>query len=342
LTLACNNRCVFCAQDGVAPRDEQGVRERLERARAAADEVTFVGGEPTLDPGLVEHVALARSLGFRRVGVQTNARRLADAGCAAALAGAGLTDVHVSLHAADARAHDYHTGVDGSFAETMQGIAAARAASLVVVVTTVLTRSSFRGLASLPRALAPRGVAGWVVLVARAAGRAFAASDRVVPRLALAVPFALHAIEAAAALGLPAWIGGAPLCLLGPLASRAIATDARAYAPVCAACPSRGVCPGVDPDYLERFEGDELSARDAPSLPCDRPHVRDMFVGIGELAPVPPRPRAKVALPMLGKVRPAIAEVPAGAEKKSGEALRAILPALFDDAKRAREPNEGR
>lgn len=340
LTLACDNRCVFCAQEGVrasAAVDEAPIAARLASARAASDEITFVGGEPTLDPDLAAHVAAARVLGFRGVGIQTNGRRLAETGYAASLARAGLTDVHLSIHGADARAHDYHTGIDGSFAQVLVGLAAARASGLVVVATTALTRSSFRVLAPIPKLLASRGVAAWVVAVVRTAGRAATASDRIVPRLALAIPFALHALETADAIGLPAWIAGAPACLLGPLASRAIADLERAYGDACSACDARAACPGVDPDYLARFGGDELAPR-ATYLPAtSRPDLRAMFVGVGELASAPVRaatPRAKVALPVLGKVRPAHAEVGAGTKKKSGDALREILPALFDDGRK--------
>lgn len=338
LTKACDNHCVFCAQDGLRDAgDAPPVAARIASARASHDELTFVGGEPTLDPDLAAHVASARALGFRRIGLQTNGRRLADAGYAASLARAGLTDVHLSIHGADARAHDYHTGIDGSFVQALAGLAATRASGLVVVATTVLTRSSFRVVAPIPKLLASRGVAAWVVAVVRASGRAAVASDRVVPRLALAIPFALHALEAADAVALPAWISGAPACLLGPLASRAMRDDARAYGDTCAACEARAICPGVDPDYLMRFGGDELSPRATCASNTTHPDLQAMFVGTGELAPRlvrPPAPRAKVALPVLGKVKPAHAEVAAGAEKKSGEALREILPALFDDRKK--------
>ncbi len=343
LTLACDNRCVFCAQDGLHESDANDapkIAARIASARATSDELTFVGGEPTLDPELATHVAAACALGFRRVGLQTNGRRLAEAGYAASLARAGLTDVHLSIHGADARAHDYHTGVDGSFAQVLAGLAAARASGLMVVATTVLTRSSFRVLAPIPKLLASRGVAAWVVAVARTAGRAATASDRVVPRLALAIPFALHALEAADAVGLPAWISGAPACLLGPLASRAMHADERAYGDACAACDARAVCPGVDPDYLARFGGDELAPRATFATSAAHPDLQSIFVGTGELAPPPARaaaPRARVQLPVLGKVKPALAEVAAGTEKKSGDALREILPALFDERRDRRD-----
>ena len=57
---------------------------------------------------------------------------------------------------------------------------------------------------------------------------------------------------------------------------------------------------------------------------------------VGELAPPAPAPsRPQHALPLLGKVQPARGEVTAAAPKKSGEALREILPELFKPASKA-------
>ena len=50
--------------------------------------------------------------------------------------------------------------------------------------------------------------------------------------------------------------------------------------------------------------------------------------------------RARVALPLLGRPAPALAEVPASLPRQTGDALRNILPGLFDDAKAADRPEE--
>jgi MoaA/NifB/PqqE/SkfB family radical SAM enzyme len=337
LPVDCNNRCVFCAQEGLKA-SHASVGEQLADARARADEVTLVGGEPTLDAQLVEHVAGARALGFVRVGVQTNARELAAAGLLPRLAAAGLTDVHLSIHGPDAAVHDYHTGAQGSFEQALGAMGAARAAGLAVVVATVLTRSSFRSLAPMPMLLAARGATGWLVVVPAVAGRARAGFDRVVPRLGMALPFALSALDAGEALGMEVHVAGAPRCLLGPFARWALAELPRTFAPVCEGCPARSACPGLEEAYLERFGGDELEAARA-RMDAARPKVAEttavarMFVGAGELAlgpAVEPRRPAKVSLPIAGKARPANGEATATSPKKSGEALRAILPSLFE------------
>jgi hypothetical protein len=343
LGRACDNACVFCAQDGL-PRDgqreaDEQVDGALHRAWAAgARAVTFVGGEPALDPRLPALVARARATGFARVGVQTNGVALATEGRVGELVARGLTDLHLSLHGAEARVHDWHTGVPGSFEAALRTLGAARAASLEVAVVTLVTRPSFRVLSAIPRLLASRGVAAWCMDLPRWRGRAATASDRIVPRLGLAVPFALHALDAAGKLGLTAFVRGAPSCLLGPFAAMALAEPARSFAPGCSSCPSRPSCTGVDSEYLARFGADELAACSSEGTDGRHAALRELFVGPGELAPPPPAPvhstpeRARVALPLLGRPAPARAEVAAGVPRQSGDALRTILPALFDDA----------
>ena len=147
LGLACDNACVFCAQRGLQPKtaDDADVRRELEEARAGgADGVTFVGGEPAIDARLEGFVARARELGFTRIGVQTNGWALGEPGRVEALAHAGLTDVHLSIHGSEARVHDWHVARAGAFDAAARTWAAARAAALEVVVATVRTRATVR------------------------------------------------------------------------------------------------------------------------------------------------------------------------------------------------------
>ncbi|MBX3248062.1 MAG: radical SAM protein [Myxococcales bacterium] len=303
LSGRCTNQCVFCGFDDAELATS--VAERLAALRmTGAREVTLSGGEPTLEAdSLVDAVAQARAAGFERIVLQTNGHALSA--LAPALAGAGLTDVHLSLHGPDPGSHDHHTGRAGSFERLWEGAASARAARLRLLVTTLVTRSSYRVLNEVPLVLLARGVAGWHLALPIGRGAAERDFARVHPRLALAVPFALHAIEVARRLGLPAYVSGAPRCLLGAFAARSIVRpvpmDTRAFAPRCDGCGQRTSCVGVDAIYLRRFGGDELrplapgGARGADDEPLARG-----FTGVGSLASPLARgtPRG-VALPVV-------------------------------------------
>jgi len=335
LATVCDNRCEFCAQAGIEHRDPDDLADAIARARADADEMTFAGGEPTLRADLPALVERARALGFAAVGIQTHARRLADASLVQRLVAAGLTDVHVSVHAATAAAHDFHVGIEGAFVDVRAALGRLRAHGCTVVATTVLTRSNMRVLGELPAFLVAHGVAAWCIAVPVAAGRAIDGFDRVMPRLPLAIPFALHALDRAHKMGVPAAIAGAPSCLLGPFAAR-LPTPARAYAEACDRCAARPSCPGVDATVLARWGADELRplAHAVAEEPLPAVLAR-MFVGVGplaarELAVHPSPAAARRALPVLGKVAPAKDEV-RGRSPADAEALRGIFPALFDD-----------
>jgi hypothetical protein len=284
LTLACDNACVFCAQRGLQQdaAAQDSWKTALTKLRERSDEVTFVGGEPALVADLPEIVAAASALGFRGIGLQTNGRVLATSDLIRRLQLAGLTDLHVSLHGTEAAVHDYHAGRSGAFAAILSTISIARSRGVTTVATTVLTRSNYRVLADFPRLLQSCGVAAWQIAVPRAAGVRTGGADITTPRLALAVPYALQAIDAAHKLRLPAFVQGAPLCLLGPFAAFALPDEPRAFAAVCATCPSRAHCPGVDGVYLAQFQGDELAAKPA-AAGAKLPGITRLFVGVGEL-----------------------------------------------------------
>lgn len=314
LLADCDNRCTFCAPEGlppVAPRGLDALTRELDALAAHHTAVTLTGGEPALHPELTAVVAAARARGFVRIGLQTNGRRLREHDLARALRDAGLTDVHFSIHGVGSAIHDHHTGVEGSFAEAFDGLAAARQVGLPVSVTTVLTRSNARSLNALGPWLVAQSVAAWCIAVPRTAGRLVANFDRVFPRLAMAMPHALHALSTAQSKGLATFLRGAPLCVLGPFAARSLPEAPRAYDPRhCDACPARARCPGVDERYLGRFGGDELAAARAPAAPARPFTAREealaaTFVGEGALGPgstaVESTPEAapRVALPIV-------------------------------------------
>lgn len=333
LLNACSNACVFCAHD-----DAESPPAMASLFASGARALTLSGGEPTLEPEALERALIAaKSAGFVDIRLQTNGHRLAA--LAPRLASLGLTSVHLSVHGPDAASHDYHTGRDGSLDALWAGAGAALRAGLRVVATTVLTRSSYRQLAELPTLLRARGIAAWHLAVPLARGRLQENFDRVYPRLGMALPFALQAMQIARRSQLPTYLSGAPLCLLGPLASRAIRTleptQSRSFHTRCEGCKARPQCPGVDPLYLARFDGDELRPRDDVPTSADDEALASLFTGIGNLAPFraqrthEPVQRSRIALPMYGRAQRGQQEATTR-EAKTGEGLRAILPALFN------------
>lgn len=267
--FSCNNACAFCAQgelrSGASAHDPAASVARVE----AGDVVAFVGGEPTLFDALPEWIAECDRRGAARVVVQTNGRRLAYPAWTERLAKASKRlELEVSLHGSTAAMHDYHTQVEGSFAQTVRGLAAARGAGLPARIVTVVTRSSFRHVADIVRLGHALGARALLLTEVVPAGRARSARDRLVPAPEMVEPFVRAAQVEAARLG------------------------------------------------LELFTS-----------------ARPPFVGIGEIeaepAPTPSGLPARVRLDVIGRPQPAVREA-RGHDRRTGAALREILPALFE------------
>src|SRR4029077_4373803 len=103
----CNTACACGFVSPLLPSPaEAAVRAAIERAGSEGADLVLSGGEPTLNPRLVEYVRLAKRVGVSAVEVQTNATRLAERGLARALADAGLDRAMVSLHGSTAELSD--------------------------------------------------------------------------------------------------------------------------------------------------------------------------------------------------------------------------------------------
>jgi MoaA/NifB/PqqE/SkfB family radical SAM enzyme len=166
----CNNRCVFCAT-GEQSRGDRGwmdtdeVERSLRQGREeGAESVGFVGGEPTLYRELPMLVALARELGYTRVSLCTNGRRLAREPLLESLLDAGLTRVAMSVHSHRAALEDRITGRPGAFDEKLAALAlltAARDAGRLpdgLSLNTVLHAQNAKALPALARFFQKRGV----------------------------------------------------------------------------------------------------------------------------------------------------------------------------------------
>lgn len=147
LTYACNNRCAHCYNEperkgmaAVELRDRRRILRRL--ADIGVPHIIFTGGEPTLCEDLPALVRYANRLG-QVTGLNTNGRRLSEAGYPDRLARAGLEHVQVTLASHRPDAHDRAVGAR-AFQETVAGIRNALAAGLHTITNTTLTRANHR------------------------------------------------------------------------------------------------------------------------------------------------------------------------------------------------------
>ncbi|MDB4929235.1 MAG: Molybdenum cofactor biosynthesis protein MoaA [Myxococcaceae bacterium] len=186
----CNNNCVFCMEEdreGRYVNNSAMTRERvrwiLERHRGA-EEACFTSGEPTTRPELPEFVAWARELGYARISVMTNGRRLSQMPYAAGLARAGMNRFYVSIHGHTKRLHEGLTRTPDSFEQTVAGLdtlAKLKRFGVEVHTSTVLTDRNLPMLGEIYAFLRGRGVDQVVFNVMQANGRANTFFDQIFP-----------------------------------------------------------------------------------------------------------------------------------------------------------------
>ena len=209
LGLSCNSACVFCAQGELRATARPVDPTAALAAIVPGDVVALVGGEPTIDPRLVDHVREAHARGASRVIVQTNGRRLAYRAYARELAAASdRLAFDVSLAGSTEAMHDYHTSTPGSFAQTVRGLANVVAEGRPAAVTVVVTRSNFRHLVDVVRLAARLGARAVQLAIAQPVGAAARAADRVVPAPELASPHLAASVDEARRLGLGVVVAG--------------------------------------------------------------------------------------------------------------------------------------
>jgi radical SAM protein with 4Fe4S-binding SPASM domain len=161
LTYRCNNDCAHCYN--ARPRSYPEIstdqwKRILDRLwELGIPHVVFTGGEPTLRNDLIELVAHAEHNG-QITGLNTNARRLADAGFLSRLVDAGLDHVQITLESHDAEIHDLMVRVKGAWKQTVAGLENALDSPLFVMTNTTMLKDNAPYLQDTLRFLAASGV----------------------------------------------------------------------------------------------------------------------------------------------------------------------------------------
>jgi radical SAM protein with 4Fe4S-binding SPASM domain len=150
LTYRCNNDCAHCynARERSFPEmttDQwKHVLDRL--WELAIPHVVFTGGEPTLRDDLPELIAHAEKNG-QITGLNTNGRRLRDAGYLQRLVDAGLDHVQITLESHDTEIHDFMVQAKGAWRQTITGLRNALDSPLFVMTNTTMLRENSAYLA---------------------------------------------------------------------------------------------------------------------------------------------------------------------------------------------------
>jgi MoaA/NifB/PqqE/SkfB family radical SAM enzyme len=187
----CNNNCVFCMEEDREGRYVNNSAMTAERVRwileenRGSEEVCFTSGEPTTRPELPDLVSMAKSLGYRKISVMTNGRRLSHLPYAALLAKAGMNRFYVSIHGHTKKLHEGLTRTPDSFEQTVEGlrsIAKLKRFGIELHTSTVVTDRNMPHMLEIYRFLRQLGVDQIVFNVMQANGRADTYFEQIFPR----------------------------------------------------------------------------------------------------------------------------------------------------------------
>ena len=281
LNYNCNARCTFCSQgsfDKSLNADFDMVAAGIYSAyKAGYRKLGFTGGEPLVNPYLLKAVALAKSVGFRFIRLQTNGIMLDDPAFCRKLVRAGLTFCKFSLVSDKPAEHDRLVGVPGAHRRAVGGVKNLRRLKIRLGNNILVNRSNYRRLPAIIGGLLELGISHFVVIYPVYTG----AMAENIETLGVSLPACEKYFAGAARRMEKAGLSGeilflnVPPCFLKGRESQAIGLDlfntlvtdplgakvslddssrsAKVRAPVCAGCAFRGRCGGVDAGYSRNY-----------------------------------------------------------------------------------------
>jgi cyclic pyranopterin phosphate synthase len=187
----CNNNCIFCMEedrDGRYVNNSAMTPDRVRwilESHRGAEEVCFTSGEPTTRSELPEFVAWAKALGYRRISIMTNGRRLSHLPYAVALAKAGMNRFYISIHGHTKKLHEGLTRTPESFEQTVLGldtVTKLKRFGVELHTSTVITDRNLPHMLEIYRFLRGHGVDQVVFNVMQANGRADTYFEQIFPK----------------------------------------------------------------------------------------------------------------------------------------------------------------
>jgi MoaA/NifB/PqqE/SkfB family radical SAM enzyme len=252
---ACNNNCLYCVgKNGPGDLDLSGIVAQMADADSA-DSVELCGGEPALRSDFFEIIGAARSHGFTRIKIVTNARAFADINTAVKTVEAGCYFFEIKVHHYKPAIHDAVTQVSGSLDQTLQGIANLRSIDTVneepfdafIHLRIPISRHNYEYIGNVALTFIPYGI-----------DRITLSFDDSQLEMSRALPYIQHATHASILNRV--WINTQriPLCAMEGLEHHV----SEIYYPVagdfekskhCKKCVYDAACPGVSTPYLNNF-----------------------------------------------------------------------------------------
>lgn len=190
--------------------------KRLLKANAGREEVCFTSGEPTLVKELFAYCAWARDLGYQRISLMTNGRRLSYSPYVVALIKAGVNLFYISIHGHTAKLHDGLVRTPAAFAQTVAGldnVARFKESGVSLHTSTVVNKRNYDFFEAIYVFLRGRMVDQVVFNVMQPNGRANTYFERLFPRYSDIAARYLAFLEACSDPRPQSFLVDVPLCI---------------------------------------------------------------------------------------------------------------------------------
>ncbi len=289
--FSCNNDCLHCV---TADKRKFGdlpaarIKDEIAFYQKHTEAVLIItGGEPTLRPELADLIRQARKLGFARIELQTNGRRLANEQLARSLAEAGLTSALVALHGPNQEIHDHLIGRRGGFAETISGMRNLITNGVTVRTNTVISKLNLPHLEAMVPFLSCQfpELRMAQLTFPHPNGNAYKNFRQVIPQLREAARVVVHTLRKGLRREIWFLVEAIPPCLLPgfekhnmdirplqvvgsdmgsglpdgrvPQYREALRSEKR-KGQQCGTCSLYAICDGIWKEYVEKFGAEEL------------------------------------------------------------------------------------
>jgi sulfatase maturation enzyme AslB (radical SAM superfamily) len=273
VNFRCNQSCTFCFVSTHLPDpDPADVLQAIDTIGAQGGNLALSGGEPTLNPRLLEYVRHAKAAGVREVELQTNATRIARERLAPALAEAGVDRAFVSLHGLDAETSDAVTEAPGTFEATLAGLDALGETSIELRINFVLCQRNYTQFPAFVAMVAQRWPGASVNVSFVAPSTDLVPRTRaLIPRYEDVLPYVAEGLREGEARGIVVdgfeSMCGLPLCLVPgdlqrfiPLADadHGLSQEEFIKPDGCAACVLQTRCFGLRRGYADLYGSEAL------------------------------------------------------------------------------------
>ena len=168
--FSCNNNCVMCSTRPKAKnfpdRETEEIVADLVRGRSLGhQELDITGGEPTIRPDIFYLVNSAKGLGYKKIGINTNARMLSYKDFCQRLINGGVNRVTLTLNGHTSQLVNAISRTPNVFKQTVEGMKnISKYSKVELAVNTVVSRKNYKYLKEIGKFIAKFRAGSWHLL----------------------------------------------------------------------------------------------------------------------------------------------------------------------------------